>query len=360
MLTKQLADEIVEQTMIRLNRNLNVMDTNGMILASGEKIRINKIHEGAAFVAKTEEVLWITEENMAEWHGTKPGVNMPIHFQQQLVGVIGITGNPVDLREIATLVQLTTEMMVHQSLITSRAEWKRKMKELIFEELVSGEPLSLIVKERLSLLGFSIKNPFVTLLIEFKSFAPSSQRIIEKLEDQFEKNTVLIGHSQLNEIFILISGMTETTLKRKLSTLLPILQKDSFVRIGVGYSVDSLDEIRYSYTTAKNALLFAQTTQHLIYFEDVELLALLKRDSSSSETARFSNRVLNGLNEQLRHSLSVYFSCNQNNSIAASTLEIHRHTLKYRLRKIEEISGYNPSLFHDAVLLKIALLLDEK
>ena len=38
MLTKQLADEIVEQTMIRLNRNLNVMDTNGMILASGEEI----------------------------------------------------------------------------------------------------------------------------------------------------------------------------------------------------------------------------------------------------------------------------------------------------------------------------------
>ena len=37
MITKQLAEEIVKQTMIRLNRNLNVMDTNGMILASGEE-----------------------------------------------------------------------------------------------------------------------------------------------------------------------------------------------------------------------------------------------------------------------------------------------------------------------------------
>ena len=73
MLTKQLADEIVEQTMVRLNRNLNVMDTNGMILASGEEKRINKIHEGAAFVAKTEEVLWITKENMAAlaWDKTR-------------------------------------------------------------------------------------------------------------------------------------------------------------------------------------------------------------------------------------------------------------------------------------------------
>ena len=142
MITKQLAEEIVEQTMIRLNRNFNVMDTNGMILASGETERIERIHEGAAIVAKTGEVLWITRSNMKEWHGTKPGVNIPIHFKQRLVGVIGITGNPEDLHEIATLVQLTTEMMVHQSLITSRTEWKRKMKELIFEELIGNEPPS--------------------------------------------------------------------------------------------------------------------------------------------------------------------------------------------------------------------------
>ena len=308
MLTKQLADEIVEQTMVRLNRNLNVMDTNGMILASGEKKRINKIHEGAAFVAKTENVLWITKENMAHWHGTKPGVNMPIHFQQKLVGVIGITGNPMELQEIATLVQLTTEMMVHQSLITSRSEWKRKVKELIFEELISGEPLSPIVKERLTLLEFSLTSPFSTLLVECKNFLPSPQRFIEKLEDQFEKNTVLIGHSQLNELFILISGITETTLKRKLSTLLPILQKDSSVRIGVSYSVETLDEIGYSYSTAKNALQFAHPKLDLVFYEDVELLALLKKNASSNETTRFSDRVLHGLNDQMKQTLSVYFS----------------------------------------------------
>ena len=84
MITKQLAEEIVEQTMVRLNRNLNVMDTNGMILASGETARIERIHEGAAYVAKTGEILWITEENLSEWHGSKPGVNMPIYFQKKL------------------------------------------------------------------------------------------------------------------------------------------------------------------------------------------------------------------------------------------------------------------------------------
>lgn len=354
MITKQLAEEIVKQTMVKLNRNLNVMDTNGVILASGDSERIGKIHEGAAFVAKTRDALWVMEDNLMEWQGAKPGINMPIHFQEQLVGVIGITGNPEELQDIANLVQLTTEMMVHQSLITSRAEWKRKMKELIFEELTSSETLSPLVKERLALLEFTVEGPFTTLLIESEYFLPSAYRVIEQLEEQFDKHAVLIGHSQLNELFILISGLSEVALKKKISKLLNRLQKNPLPKIGVGHSVHVLEDIRYSYTTAKNALQFGDADQRLIYYEDVELLALLKR-CSSTETQRFSNRILNGLNHSLQDTLTVYFEYNQNTSDSAAALEIHRHTMTYRLRKIKEITGYDPSLFQDAMVLKIAM-----
>lgn len=358
MITKQLAEEIVAQTMIQLNRNLNVMDTNGMILASGDADRIERIHEGAAYVAKSEKVLWITQENLTDWHGSKPGVNMPVFFQKKLVGIIGITGNPDDLKEIATLVQLTTEMMVHQSLITSRAEWIRKLKELIFEELTGSEPLSPLVKERLNLLQFNETGPFFTLLIESDDFLPSPQRTIELLEDYFEKNSVLIGHSQLNELFILSSGMNDVSLNTKLPKLFQLLQKNSSVRIGVGSSVKTINEVRQSYLTAKNALQYGPKDKHLIYFEDVELLALLKRNPQS-EIDQFSNRILIGLNDQLLHTLTVYFASNTNSTTSAKTLDIHRHTLSHRLNKVKEITGYDPSIFKDAVSLNIALLLHD-
>lgn len=358
MITKQLAEEIVELTMVKLNRNLNVMDTKGIILASGEAERIGMIHEGASFVAKTGDVLWITEENLMEWPGTKPGINMPIHFQQQLVGVIGITGNPEELQDFANLVQLTTEIMVHQSLITSRAEWKRKMKELIFEELTWSETISPMIKERLALLGFNAISPFTTLLIESENFISSPHRMIEQLEDQFEREFVLIGHSQSNELFILLSGLDAIKVKKKISKLLAILSTNPSVKIGVGYSVHSLEEIRYSYTTAKSALQFGHEDQRVIYFEDVELLTLLRRNPST-ETRRYSKRVLKGLNDSLIDTLAVYFDYNQNTSDSAAALEIHRHTMTYRLRKIKEITGYDPSIFQDAILLKIAILIRE-
>ncbi|WP_017378557.1 CdaR family transcriptional regulator [Paenisporosarcina sp. TG-14] len=358
MLTKQLAEEIVEQTMIRLNRNLNVMDTNGMILASGVVKRIESIHEGAAHVAKTGKVLWITNENLADWRGSKPGVNLPIFFKEKLVGVIGITGNPEDLKEISTLVQLTTEMMVHQSFITSQTEWGRKLNDLIFEELISGKPLSPIINERLAMLKLDQKSTYVTLLIEFERIPSSSRRILEQLEDHFDQYSFLTGHSQINEFFVLLAGVDDFQLEVTLTKLLHFLQKIGIVRIGVGISASAIDEIHYSYTTAKNALQFGKTGQQLIYFEDVELMALLKRNPQPA-VDQFTNRTLDGLNKQLRLTLTAYFDCNTIASETTSFLSIHRHTLSYRLKKIEEITGLNPTLFADAVKLHIALLLSD-
>ncbi|WP_438312915.1 CdaR family transcriptional regulator [Sporosarcina sp. FA9] len=356
MLSKQLADTIVQQTMVHLKRNLNVMDTNGMILASGESDRIERIHEGAAYVAKTGEELWITEDNLHEWHGAKPGVNMPIRFQQALVGVIGITGDSKELKDIATLVQMTTEMMVHQSLITSQAAWKQKLKELLFEELIGNGPITPLVLERLSLLEFHTKGPFIILLIQSDNFQLTSKRLIEQMEDLFKKNTVLIGHSQLNEIFVLHSATDEKILQSKLNRFLKTIKKSNSVRVGVGYPVNDLEGIHHSYVSAKNALQFGNPHQPLIYFNDIELLTLLKSNSNTN-SKRYSERILNGLNDQLVHTLTVYFELNLNTLESSGVLSIHRHTMTYRLKKIEEITGYNPSVFHDALVLKIALLL---
>lgn len=356
MITKQLAEEIVEQTMIRLNRNLNVMDTNGMILASGETERIEKIHEAAAQVAKSGETLWITEADLVAWHGVKPGVNLPIYFQEKLVGVIGITGNPEELKEISTLVQLTTEMMVHQSLVTSHIEWNRKRNELIFDELTSGQPLSAAVMERLAQMQLEHATRFVTVLIELKNSPASSRRTIEQLEGHFHDQTVVCGHSQLNEIFLLVKMANTSAFERKISTLLQLLQKTGAVRIGVGVWVDSIFDTRTSYLAARNALTFGKPEQSMIFFEDVELMALLKRNPQS-ELEKFTDRILAGLNASLCQTLTMYFACNKNNAEAADALNIHRHTLSYRLKKIQDITGLDPSDFEDAVVLHLALTL---
>lgn len=356
LITKKLAEEIVQQTMVRLNRNLNVMDTNGMILASGEAERIDRIHEGAAHVAKTKVPLWITNENIGDWHGTKPGVNMPVHYKDKLIGVIGITGDPNELRDVATLVQLTTEMMVHQSMITSEVEWKRKIKELVFEELIASGPLSAIVVDRLSILNFKMSGPYLTLLVQTKNIQESPQRLIEIMEEQFERNTALIGHSQLNELFIVLSDVKHSILEMKINKIRHLFQKDVSVKIGVGLFVEELDDISHSYETAKQAIKYGESKQSINYYNDIELIVLMK-SLPSSMNERFTHRILTGLSDQLIETLKAFFENNMAIGATADSLTIHRHTLTYRLRRVKELTSLDPISFQDAVLFYFALIL---
>jgi carbohydrate diacid regulator len=356
MLTKQLANQIVEQTMIRLHRNINVMDTNGMILASGDEERVEKIHEGALYVANTQKPLWITEKNKHKWPGSKPGINMPVYFQQRLVGIIGITGNPNVIKEVATLVELTTEMMIHQSLIVSQSSWKRKMKEMVFEELISLQPFHPVLFERLAKLDFSLQPPYFTVLVEVVSSSSLIHSAVEQLEYYFEKNAVLVGHSQLNELFILTSGIDEMNLKRKLEKLPSFLKNSHPIRLGVGKSVQAIEDVHESFSSAKLALQYGNPSKEINYFEEVEVFSLLK-NRNSAETNRFSGRILKGLNEKDCITLTEYFKCDQQLNICSNTLQIHRHTLSYRLRKIHDTTGYNPYSFQDGLILQIALWL---
>lgn len=354
MITKQLANQIVEQTMVRLHRNINVIQTNGMILASGDQLRVDSVHEGAIVVAETEKELWITEENIHLFPKAKPGINLPIFFQDEVVGVIGITGNPKEMEEIATLVQLTTEMMVHQSLIESEREWKRKMQEMVFEELMSGQPLQKVIYERISKIAFTNNPPFYAMMLEISPESKSYQIILQSIEYFFQNDSILVGHYQSNEHFILTSGIDEKTLKKKLSVLSTILKKYNILPIGVGQEVDALEEVYNAYHTAKIALLHRLPNKHITYFEDVELYSLLPKQDSS-EAQRFSKRILSGLSEKLLHTLQEFLNCDQQLTICAETLNIHRHTLAYRLKKIWQLTGYNPSIFQDALVLQIAL-----
>ncbi len=358
MITKQLANQIVEQTMLRLHRNINVMQTNGVILASGDHLRINSIHEGAIEVTRTLLPLHITKSNNHLFPHSKPGINMPIFFQKELVGVIGITGDPEELVEFANLVQLTTEMMVHQTLIVSEREWKRKLQEMIFEELLSGQTSKKLLVERLKKLGFKNVPPYYAMMLEINPETSSYQSILQEIEILFPKGTVLVGHYQAKEHFILVSSLTKLEFSHTLKNFLSSMQKFHILPIGVGQEVESLDQVLHAYKTAKVAYEYGNDKNDVKHFEEAELFYLLK-NKETPEVKHFTSRLLATLDNKLIHTLQVYFHANQQLLISADELNIHRHTLTYRLQKVKELTGYDPSVFQEALLLQIALWLQK-
>jgi len=354
MLSIKLAEEIVAQTMLRLHHNINVIGSNGVILASGDRERIDSIHEGAIEVIKTGMPLFIDENLTHQFHNCKPGINMPITFHDEIIGVIGITGDPNELNEIANLVQLTTEMMVHQVLTESESEWQRKNGDFIFKALIEEEPNHSMVSERIHKLPFPLKEPYQIILIKQEDQNASNTLSIN-LENILYKQPILFGQMELNEYYIFLSGssveQSETIIHQ-----ITKLKKKLEIHMGVGPVVHALTELSYAFNGAQTALGFTCKSQQDIFFEDVEVYTLLK-SKNDYDVQKFLSKVLFGMSEKMISTLETFFESDLQINLCAERLKIHRHTLSYRLNKIHELTGYHPQYFKDAFVLKLALML---
>ncbi|MHC2994187.1 MAG: hypothetical protein IBV53_01585 [Candidatus Atribacteria bacterium] len=108
-ITHKLAQNIVDKTMSILERNINIMDENGVIIGSGDRSRLNQYHEGAAQVIKEGKKLEIYSNDINHLVGAKPGINLPIEHNNKIIGVVGITGEPNEVSPFGEVIKMTVE-----------------------------------------------------------------------------------------------------------------------------------------------------------------------------------------------------------------------------------------------------------
>ena len=124
-LTEVYAKQIVEKVMNVIPYNINMMNNEGIIISSGDENRIGYLHEGALKAILNNKIVTIYEEK----GGSRPGVNMPIVFQNSVIGVIGISGSPNKVMPFASLVKITAELLLEQEYVFNQKRVKEKIKE---------------------------------------------------------------------------------------------------------------------------------------------------------------------------------------------------------------------------------------
>ena len=132
-LNDNLARQIVARAMKILSFSVNVMDEHGLIIASGNPERIHQRHEGAVLALTENRVVEISEATALQLKGVRPGINLPISYQGELIGVIGISGDPEEVRAYAELVRMTAELILEQAAIT---DLDRDVVDQIFDTFV--------------------------------------------------------------------------------------------------------------------------------------------------------------------------------------------------------------------------------
>ncbi|PVD45504.1 XRE family transcriptional regulator [Serratia liquefaciens] len=369
LLAESTARQIVQRAMSIISHSVNVMDSNGVIIASGNPSRLFQRHEGAVLALTENRVVEIDAVTAAHLKGVRPGINLPFSFHSQQVGVIGISGEPAQVRAYAELVKMAAEMMVEQAALLDQHQWEKRYREELANQLLQPQPASGSLEAMAAYLGLDLQQPRIVWIAELQDTQPHLLReLLTELEQT--QREALIAITGFNEMILLrpaslVQGEWNVKQERKQAQQLQSQLQSRFnLRLIVGGFFSGEEGLHRSSLTARATQAMAKRLKlrhKTLFYQDYPLPSLLC-DLGEDWRAQELSRPWQVLGEQdekgvLRSTLRHYFSRNCDQTQTAAELHIHVNTLRYRLQRIEAITELKINQLTDALQLYIGMLM---
>lgn len=373
-ITQQLAQQIVDRTMAILSFNINVMDQEGRIIGSGDKSRINTKHEVACEVIRRKETIEIESSDTTKWSGVKEGINLPIVFKNEVVGVVGITGIPDHVKGYGQLVKMTAEMIMEQSYLQKQLQLDKRLKEEVIHQLLVGKDLDdHLLLEKANMLGIDLSIPRVIVIVKSDMKKMRTSYILEQQLSKVIDEQDLLIRTYSGEIIILkrISLRNdhwdyESTLKSIRVWMSQLTMVDKSIKMAIGQHYPTYKRLNNSYKTAKETLKVGQAmnpAKGIFFYHEYSFYVLINELTTTSENNPFFDSLIK-LKQQdtggeLQKTLNIYINENGKVNNVASKLHIHRNSLQYRLEKIKDITGKDPRVLKDLFEIYLSMIIDQ-
>lgn len=150
MLLEELAEDLVSATSGLLDgRIINIMNPDGIIIASTQPERIGTFHKGARDAAVSGKPVSIRPDQIQEYSGAREGYNMPLRVGGNIIGVVGIYGEPSEIRYLAHLVEVYTEKYYQLEALIRPQYAQGALKSILLSKLLEGSAKSIAEAETL-------------------------------------------------------------------------------------------------------------------------------------------------------------------------------------------------------------------
>jgi len=384
ILTNVLAQQIVNSIIPIAQNNINIMDSQGIIIGSGQTQRLNTFHRGAQDAIEHNKTIEIYPNDLDQYSGSYPGLNMPIVLNGQVIGVVGITGHPDKVRDTARVVKMVTELILEQEMLLEEARSQHHFKENFAAILLSDNADASHAKllKEAKLLKYNLMLPRVVVVINI-------QPLLDLAFDTFGVNDLVAARTRENtmqlitkpphmdqqdfavfiedKLILLKHFPAETTEAvcrdwgSNLSALLS-LNAQKPVTIGLGSLAANYTGLGQSYQEAQFALANSQGKNALSTIYDFDILSsyLVEKINQNDEPCQPLEAIKTKLNigltkkYDMKNTVVSLLNNNLNLTSTAKSLYIHRNTLLFRLKKLTEETGLDPCRFiNHAFLCKI-------
>lgn len=369
--SNNLAQDIVEDMKEIINQDINYFDQNGVIIASTDKDRIGKFHGGAKKTLEIRDNLIINYDG--EYVGTRAGINLPVYFEKEIVGVIGITGRREEVEKYGKIIQRMTEILVKEAYLKEQDNMEREAKRQFIEELLfryySDDRTLLTRAEFLNI------NTSIPRIVSIARIIEKDNGEISLTPDRndrvFTSFKELLANSSQN--LIVQSGMNiivihELRMKENIDTIIKDIkeniEKTYKVKLffGIGEESNNLKEIKKSYKEAKKSLdiALAFRDKDILYYDDLNI-GLLIDDIPIDTINKYTKKIFSNMTNKEINDYTIlmdsYIKHNGSITKASEELFLHKNTLQYRLNKLDNLTGFNPRNLSEMVVLYLAFTL---
>ena len=356
-INSNLAQEIVNAVKEVVDKDINFIDRNGIIIGSTDIKRLNTFHQAGYKAIKTLNNI-VVEDN-EEYKGSRKGINYPIKISKTSIGAIGITGEPKEISKYGFLVTKITEIFIKEQQLNYKYEADKQrinyvVKSLIYNNIEDKEEIKNILKG----FGISADEKFAAVIMKVNKYHNDGD--LESIE--YDINKVFDSIGNIFKVYIypneFIALVNEEKYEKLKNIYIENLKKyKGSLSGGVG-RVGELYESHKSYNEARIALRYSEKHRSILTYIDSLNLEIILEALDSEIKRQYIDKTLKDLDEDEINLLEIYYKNNMSLKRTAEDLYIHKNTLQYRLDKITQKSGYNPRNFSESVILYLAITIN--
>lgn len=381
---EQIGQEIAVTASNTIQRSVLITDQNGNVIGASDQQRLGSLHEASLPVIKRRCAMHHDVEAVKRYQGTLPGMTLPIEIGDDVVGSIGISGDPEDISRYGMLIKTMAELLLKERMELQAARLRDQHRQNLLREIVCFDPHvddEAIIINHAQLLGYNMRLPRMAILLEIdrtkvedsddmdEHYNHHDYRRIRKVFFEDETLCAALGSMRYIVFDYCDENTTEAkavaTVKEKCAKVIDsFATREIGIKVGIGSLAKNLAAMAQSYNDAFQALAIGKRMHirgEAIFINDMCLEKLVINTPRESYE-RFFREYLMDLyelkdHEELFKVITHWCESGFKVTQTAKQLNIHKNTLGYRLARIEKHSGFDLHNYKDAIALYIAVSL---
>jgi purine catabolism regulator len=364
-----------------------LFDFHGVVLCEAAYRR----HLGAELIAD----LWgmisdrrADRQNFAlSMEGVGSGVQVyPVVASHRIGAFLAVVKDSGDFSEYDRIILHNVVTVTALELVKKKAvaETEKRLAGDFFDELIASDLYEEEIARRLAFFGLEPQSPHLIVLVDIdvqdddaaaERSDAAAQDVKERLHwtvDEFmaRRDVLCISASRSDSVVVLVQpGKVDAReiirLAGELQAVITEMLPEISVSLGIGRPHRKLIDLRQSYYEASYAIKIRKLKGEprvIASFDDLGSYGLLLGLQDTLSLEVFYDSVLGKLQDydeqnssDLVKSLACFLEANGHWGDAAEKLYVHRHTLRYRMKRVEEITGRDLNQSQDRMEFWLAL-----